>query len=117
MSGMGNGPNPHPNSQPTNMVRISGSFLTALGSFGSNGRLPGRRRPTELIYDFDKVTSCLVTSATAGRFQDWIIDIGAQVIQGRDILGFSQHRTRSQRADKMRLRVHIQGIVHTALES
>jgi len=70
MSGMGNGPNPHPNAQPTNMVRISGSFLTTLGSFGSNGRLPGRRRPTELIYDFDKVTSCLVTSATAGRFQD-----------------------------------------------
>jgi len=98
------------------MVRISDSRLKILGSFVSHGHSSGRGLLTAPVCELNKVMSKLSASTTTTRFHDWIVDPGAQVIQGRDISGSSRHRKAVFRTDIIRLRVHVQGIVPPALE-
>ena len=98
------------------MVRISDSRLKFLGSFVFHGHSSGHGLLHAPVSEFNKVMSKLTASTTTSRFHDWIVDPGAQVIQGRDISGSSRHRKAVFRADVIRLRVHVQGIVPPALE-
>ena len=106
---------PAPSPPPPNVCFL-GSHLTFLGSFISAGLHPGCGRPHSLVGNLNKTASCLYLLALDSRFQDGIVQPGAQVMEGSEVSRFSRRR-RASGAVVMRLRVHVQRIAPPALEA